>query len=578
MGSMIDSLISTATPILAGIVVVLAFGIMFTQFYRRASPERAFVRTGLKGAKAFISGGGLVLPIIHEIRYVNLRTLKLLVDRRGGDAMITNDNRRADVQAEFYVRVSPTDDAVRTAARTLGERTLEPERLKELIEGKFIDGLRSVAATMSLQQLHEKRTDFVKEVQNTVAADLEQNGLELESVSLTYLDQTDITFLDPNNTFDAKGLTLLTKETEEKKRERNQIEEMTRVDIASRKADADKQEFTINQDRAEAEAAAKAQIARKQSEADATEAEAKAEAERRSQEASVMANRKIKAAEIASQQEIEAAEIAKKREIDIAEQEAQITLAEKSKAVSQAEAEAQIARAEQVKAEEAVITERQRAEATRVKEIAVIKATEEAEVQATGVRVSAQAEKDASVDLADAIRIETDAKAGQIERLGQAEKSRLLSEAEGREAQIRAENQLSSQIIEYRLREETIRVLPVIMAEAVKPAEKISNISIVDMNGLGVGGSGGEAVAAGGGLPDQVLGAVLRHRAFAPFVDHMLKESGLSVVGPDGSPLGLQEFLEKSATAVAEKPGDAPVPAMQPAALDTSGTAEAAPE
>jgi uncharacterized membrane protein YqiK len=53
------------------------------------------------------------------------------------------------------------------------------------MEGKFVDALRAVAAEMGMEELHEKRTDFVQKVQNAVKADLEKNGLELETVSLT---------------------------------------------------------------------------------------------------------------------------------------------------------------------------------------------------------------------------------------------------------------------------------------------------------------------------------------------------------------------------------------------------------
>ena len=57
--------------------------------------------------------------------------------------------------------------------------------LKELVEGKFVDALRSVAAGMTMHELHEKRADFVQKVQQVSSADLAMNGLELESVSLT---------------------------------------------------------------------------------------------------------------------------------------------------------------------------------------------------------------------------------------------------------------------------------------------------------------------------------------------------------------------------------------------------------
>ena len=48
------------------------------------------------------------------------------------------------------------------AAQTLGLRTLEPEQLKELVEGKFVDALRTAAAEMTMEELHEKRGAYVQ--------------------------------------------------------------------------------------------------------------------------------------------------------------------------------------------------------------------------------------------------------------------------------------------------------------------------------------------------------------------------------------------------------------------------------
>jgi uncharacterized membrane protein YqiK len=87
------------------------------------------------------------------------------------------------VLAEFYVRVQPTAESIANAAQTLGRRTLQPEALKDLVEGKFVDALRAVAAEMTMEELHEKRVDFVQKVQRAVSEDLLKNGLELESVS-----------------------------------------------------------------------------------------------------------------------------------------------------------------------------------------------------------------------------------------------------------------------------------------------------------------------------------------------------------------------------------------------------------
>lgn len=164
-----------------------------------------------------MDGGALKLPVFHEIMPVNMRTLRLQVDRKNEEGLITADRMRVDVTAEFYVRVRPVTESLAKAAQTLGNRTLEPERLKELLQGKFVDSLRSVAAGMSMEQLHEKRVEFVQSVQQSVSEDLLKNGLELESVSLTALDQTARQYFKEDNAFDAQGLAKLTQITQEKK-------------------------------------------------------------------------------------------------------------------------------------------------------------------------------------------------------------------------------------------------------------------------------------------------------------------------------------------------------------------------
>lgn len=58
-----------------------------------------------------------------------------------------------------------------------------------------------------------------------------ENGLELESVSLTNFNQTSKEHFNPNNAFDAEGLTKLTQETERRRRERNEVEQDVEVAV-----------------------------------------------------------------------------------------------------------------------------------------------------------------------------------------------------------------------------------------------------------------------------------------------------------------------------------------------------------
>src|SRR5207237_811687 len=138
-------------------------------------------------------------------------------------ALTTRDRMRVDVVSEFYVRVQAAAAAIASAAQTLGQRTTQPEALKELLEGKFVDALRTVAAEMTMEELHEKRGEYIRRVRETVAENLLQNGLELESASLTQLDQTAMEFFNPSNAFDAEGLARLPEQNERREQSRHDL-------------------------------------------------------------------------------------------------------------------------------------------------------------------------------------------------------------------------------------------------------------------------------------------------------------------------------------------------------------------
>ncbi len=82
-----------------------------------------------------------------------------------------------------------------------------------------------------------------------MSEDLLKNGLELESVSLTGLDQTSMEYFNPNNAFDAEGLTRLTQEIESRKKIRNDIEQDTAVQIQNKNLEASKLKFELGQRR-----------------------------------------------------------------------------------------------------------------------------------------------------------------------------------------------------------------------------------------------------------------------------------------------------------------------------------------
>ena len=234
--------------LIVAVIVIAVVVYLVNWLYRRFTKEVSFVRTGLGGEKVVINGGAFVVPIIHETTPVNMNVVQLEVVRDKENALITKDRMRVDMVAEFYVRVAPTREAVSMAAATVGRRTMEQVRLHELLSGKFIGALRSVGAEMTLEEMHEQRGDYVTKVKAAASEALAMNGLELESVAITELDQTDLEYFNPSNRFDAEGLTRLIEEIETRRKTRNDIEQDAMVQIRARNLEAEKQTLEIDRE------------------------------------------------------------------------------------------------------------------------------------------------------------------------------------------------------------------------------------------------------------------------------------------------------------------------------------------
>jgi uncharacterized membrane protein YqiK len=519
------------------VAVVLVFWLL-SWLYRRSSKETSFVRTGFGGQKVVINGGALVLPIIHEVIQVNMNTLRLEVRRGRDSALITRDRMRVDVVAEFYVRVKPSPEAVADAAQTLGSRTMQPDQLRELLEGKFVDALRSVAAEVSMEQMHEKRGDYVKRVKAAVAEDLLKNGLELEAVSLTGLDQTNMEFFNPSNAFDAEGLTQLTEQIERRKKIRNDIEQDTMIQIRNKNLEAEKLALDIDRDSEYARlqqerelevrrAVQRAELVKERALREKESEQARIEAQRQVEVAKIQQERALDEERIARERQIQQLEIERRKTLELAEQERAIAIADKSREQSEAQTVADLARAQAVAAEEKVFSAREVEVAERRKHIELIGAAQEVEREAMRLQQLAAAEKHAASDRAAARRTaaEGEAEADKIRAL--AAKIRYEIEAVGMRQMNEAQNVLTPDSRASAVRMKLLDKIEAIIRESVKPMEKLEGIKILQVDGLGGGGGRGETDGKTG-IAESVVNQALRYRAQAPLIDALLKEIGIA--------------------------------------------------
>ena len=558
--------------IVGAVIGFLVFvGLVLGRLYRRSTREVSLVKTGAGGKKVILDGGTIVVPLLHEISPVNMKTLRLEVQRSHEGALITKDRMRVDVGVEFYVSVNATEEGISRAAQTLGDRTFFVDQLRELIEGKLVDGLRAVAAQMTMDELHENRAEFVQEVQNAVSEDLLKNGLELESVSLTALDQTPFEALDENNAFNAVGMRKLAEVIATSKKERAEIDADADVSVRRAAMEAERLKLKIEQDEQQAAIAQRQEIATLEAAQQAEIARRQEDAEREKEQARIAREEAIRAADIGRERAIRDAEIARDREIEVADQERLIIINKKSEEESQARASADAARAEAIKAKEAIETARSVATAERDKQIVLIEAQREAERAATRVTIEAAAEKDAAQDRADAKREEAQADADALTIRADAKKTDLLAEAEGRRAIVEAENAIAEEIVNMKIALARLEKLPEVVAQMVKPAEKIDTIRIHQISGLnGMGGGAGGSEGGGDKPPvNQALDSIMGMAVQLPALKKIGEELGVSM---DNGVAGLAESLTSDDTPKDEvhqpeaKPADppeAPLPAAE---------------
>ena len=402
--------------IIVVIAVILAI-VLLNRFYRKASREVALIRTGLGGQKIITDGGFLALPFLHRVSEVNMKTTRLEVVRSGDKSIITIDRLRVDATVEFYVRVDPTDSGVATAAQALAGKTFRSEDLAETLEGKLVDAVLSIAANYTMDELQNERGRYVGQVEDILKPNLVQNGLLLESVSLTRLDQTPFHTLDENNAFNAIGLRRLAEIVSNSKKERAVIEADADVAVRKSKLDATKERLNIDQQ----------------------------------------------------------------------EEEAQI---------------------------------QQRLNIERERELSMIRAHEQAEVDET--RVSSETGTLLAMAKAEAEATTTRAAAKRAE---------LLARAEGEAALIASENSQSDDLIEMKLHMRKLEILPDVVESMVKPAEKIDSIRINHVSGFGNsgGGSGSDTSGSDKAVVNQVVDGVLSMALQLPAVKKLGEEIGINI-------------------------------------------------
>ena len=484
--------------LIVGLVILFLLSIWaYTRVYVITPNNEAFVRTGgvfVKKKTVILNGGCVVLPGFHEITRVPLREISIDVERTGKLAVRTQDYLRANMRVTFYVCINAKEeDVLISAARLSKQGRISENDIKEALEKRADDAIRAAAKRKSIAEIDSDKLGFADEVLNLIQQDLKKVGLTLNNIAISEIEESDT--YDENNFFDAQGVKLRTETIQrsikqkldvelKNEQEKKELELTTKVAIEQRQLEAEKQSLAISEEKEEAKLNQqkqieflKAQQAREIQEAQDQETakiernkilqekaveEEKIQQHLALQESKIDAdialqerNKTFKVAQTLQKQEAEVAEITRQKTVEASRLKSQIEIAEAEKDSKVAQQEAAIgiaertrdrlaAEAEKAQAEAAVVTATEIEKAEREQRLSVIAAQQEAQQSRIKEQNVVEIDVFRRKRQAEIARQAAELESQSIRTLAEANRYKALAEAEGKKALIQAENALSN--------------------------------------------------------------------------------------------------------------------------------------
>ncbi|MDM1362544.1 flotillin family protein [Myroides marinus] len=455
-------------------LLVLLFFAILASFYKKIPQGKSIVRTGVGGTKVAFNKGIYVIPVFHKMEIMDISVKKLQIDRMQNEGLICKDNIRADIKVAFFIRVNKSIDDVINVAQTLGcERASDVETLRNIFEAKFSEALKTVGKKFEFIELYEARREFREEIINIIGRDL--NGYILDDCAIDYLEQTNISYLDPQNILDSEGIKKITELTALQNINANLIRRDEQKVIKKQDVEAREAILELERQLSEKEEKQRREVdnirAREEAEIQKVREEErlKSESVRISTEESlaVLEENKLRQVIIAAKNKertdaVETERVEKDRALEQTERERIVTLAQinKEKAVEEEKKTIQDVIRERVQLEKGVVEEQQNikdVEALRAvereKQVGITQASKQAEENlirtikeaeakkfaqeqiSQQMLIEAEAEKEASIKQAEARKILADAKAREDATIGLAEAEVIKAKAEAVEQQ-----------------------------------------------------------------------------------------------------------------------------------------------
>ncbi len=422
-------------PVVIGVLVAIVVLIIIVTGYVKASPDTAYIISGLrKEPKVLIGKAGIKIPFLEKKDELNLQLIP--IDVKTSNAVPTADYININVDAAVNIKISDDSERLNLAAQNFLNKPVEyiANVAREVLEGN----MREIVGRMNLEEMVSDRQKFAELVKENAEPDLAKMGLDIVSFNVQ-------NFVDGNGVIENLGVDNIVK-----------IQKNAAISRAVSERDIAQAQAKASQEANDAKIAAETIIAEKNNELAIKKAELKKIADAKQAEADA-------AYKIQEEQSRKSIEIAT-ADANIMKQEKEIELRRKDVEVTEQELEAKIKK--QAEAEKFAAAQRADAE--------LYKRQKDAEAQLFEMQKDAEAQK----AQAEAVKYQMEQEAAGIQAKGEAEAKAI--EAKGM-AEAEALNKKADAMKKYgeaAVMEMYFNMLPKAVEAAAKPLQNVDKITM----------------------------------------------------------------------------------------------------
>jgi flotillin len=191
--------------VLATLAVVVLLALFAAQRYRVAGANEALVISGARGSKVrdekgdlvsihdqgvkvVVGAGTFTWPLVNKVGRLQLTARQVEIGLAHENAAVTKQGVGVLITGQAMFKIAREPERLRAAAeRFIGEPDSQIETMvKKVLEGS----LRSIAGTLTIEELITDRDRFQQAVSEAARGDLEASGIHIDALTITSIRDT----------------------------------------------------------------------------------------------------------------------------------------------------------------------------------------------------------------------------------------------------------------------------------------------------------------------------------------------------------------------------------------------------